>query len=78
MARPCGRLSVAEGGQLRQGIARDSFVPSMTSMSTFLRLVSCFDLARIVALRPILAGDEVTVFHAQREREKLAFVLLCR
>ena len=75
MARPCCRLSVAEGGQLRQGIARDRFVPSM---STFLRLVSCFDLARIVALRPILAGDEVTVFHAQREREKFAFVLLCR
>jgi hypothetical protein len=47
-------------------------------MSTLVRLGWCFDLARIVALRPILAGDEVTVLPAQREREKFAFVSLCR
>lgn len=72
LARPCCRVSVAEGGQLRQGIAMIyrfySFVPSK-SMSTLVRLGWCFDLARIVALRPILAGDEVTVLPAQRERE---------
>lgn len=73
LARPCCRVSVAEGGQLRQGIAMIyrfySFVPSK-SMSTLVRLGWCFDLARIVALRPILAGDEVTVLPAQRERER--------